>query len=884
MDLGDSASAMPPVQSQVIVIKPENQANITKQNGSRNIKVFIPPHIGYWLPSQSDFTFNIKMKGRGQPIPSRDAGCHSLFLNIRSWDGTGTHLLESVEQYNTYVAQCYNYNKTQALSNDRAEFQGLQANKALDQNLYWALDGGTNWSGGTIDKPNIARSLQFVSPLKTKLYDTTDYIPVECLGGVRLEAQLDNYLRALEYTTGSLAIGAENGLPAYPLAIMPSRGEYAALAGPPAQTALPQFIYSGAGTAVGVDYVAGHSYAFGINAATPICGYIKVLAVAGSGGLVVPGNVFPQITQQTVGAAAGAYPAVATTVAPAGGVGATLNITVGGGGTVSVANVAVAGSGYNVGDVLTVANALIGAGGTDLKITLIASDIAGVSNPTQCEILCLGEAGATTARDIPVAGDVLHLELPTAITVPVAKLLRVADGANCIGAGRVANRYQNLHLPLWSGNGTALCDLALSYPVGAVAGDAEISPAGNGTNGVPPNGAGDDFGDNPSSSLRNPRRDVAPRASMAYDPNGCFPSTVMPFSVGDSIYVKHLPDPANPLAAGLQDEALVGCLHSINEYIPKTPATPPVANPSGMPRLLIRPNVEALQATPAAGGEAKAYTAKASVFGKLNAAVPPAPVPLDGDYAYTRERHGLTVYTKEADRVNGWNPSFITSSELVKEAQETIDFEISDFQYQVKQIMMPEQVAARELAATNSEVGLQIDLETIATRQVNLAAIQGPTSQLISLPNISRGLGVLSVPLNQNEQRGLEHSSLRGAPDNATDYQWELGIMGLCPNRPVPVEKASFNNPLVQSQFVNENMKALDSFSCPVSNLNNICMNWSVGRQFARPQQYFDLSKAGDLLLKMQFNQAQTYPKLFVHFINHLRSINISKNGIQIMN
>jgi len=783
MDLGDSQT-MPAIQSQVIVIKPENQANITKQNGSRNIKVFIPPHIGYWLPSQSDFHFNIKMKGRGQPIPSRDAGCHSLFLNIRSWDGTGTHLLESVEQYNTYVAQCYNYNKTQALSNDRAEFQGVQANKALDQNLYWALDGGTNWSGGTISKANVARTIQFVSSLKTKLYDTDEYVPVECLGGVRLEAQLDNYLRSLEFTTGSLAIGAENGLPAYPLAIMPSDGQYRAIIAPSTpQTALPQFIYAGAGTTVGVDYVVGNSYAFGINGATPICGFIKVLAIT-----------------------------------PA-------------------------------------------------------------SDPSRCEILCLGDPSTTNSREIPVSGDILYLEIPTAVTVPVAKLLRVADGANCVGAGRVASRAQNIHLPLWSGNGSALCNLALSYPVGAVAGDAIISPIGDGVNGIPPNGAGDDFGDNPSSSLRNPRRDVAPRSSANYDPNGCFPATIMPFSVGDSIYIKHLPDPANPLGAGLQDEALVGCLVAIDEYVPKTAATPPVANPSGMPRLLIRPNVENLQATPAAGGAATPYTANASVFGLTT-----TPIPLDGEYAYTRERHGLTVYTKSADRINGWTPTHITSSSIVKEAQEAVDFEISDFQYQIKQIMMTEEIANREMAATNSEVGLQIDLETIATRQVNLAAIQGPTSQLISLPNISRGLGVLSVPLNQNEQRGLEYNSLRGYPDNATDYQWELGIMGLTPNRPVPVEKASFNNPLVQSQFVNENMKAFDSFGCPVSNLNNICMNWSIGRQFARPTQYFDLSKAGDLLLKMQFNQAQNYPKLFVHFINHLRSINISKNGIQIMN
>ena len=61
-------------------------------------------------------------------------------------------------------------------------------------------------------------------------------------------------------------------------------------------------------------------------------------------------------------------------------------------------------------------------------------------------------------------------------------------------------------------------------------------------------------------------------------------------------------------------------------------------------------------------------------------------------------------------------------------------------------------------------------------------------------------------------------------------------------------------------------------------------MNYSVGRQFSRPGQYFNLMEAGDLLLKAQFDAPQTSPKLYCHFINHLRSINISKNGIQVMN
>ena len=880
MDLGDSASAMP-IQSQVLVIKPENQANITRANGSRNLKVYIPPHIGYWLPSQSDFHFNIKMKGRGQPIPSRDAGCHSLILNVRSWDGTGTHLLESVEQYNTFVAQCYNYNKTQALSNDRAEFQGVQANKSLDNNLYWSLAGGTNWAGGVISQPNVARSLQFVSPLKTKLYDTSQYVPVGALGGVRLEIQLDNYLRSLEYTTGSLGVESANGLPAYPLAIMPHAGEYPSPSA--GQTPLRNFIYTGfTGANVGESYQTNFSYAFGINTdpvPTAIAGYIKIIGVASEGPLVAPGNLVAQITQNLTGATDGNYGPVATTVAPAGGAGATLNITVAGG-VCTAATVAVAGTGYKVNDVLTVANALVGGGGQDLQFTLVAGNIVGVQgDPTQCEILCLGEAGVADGRPVPVAGDILRLEIPAGggagPGTPAVKWIQVADGVNCIGRGAVANRHQNIHVPLWSGSGTELCNLALDYE--AVGGQSTISPPGTGTDGVPPGGAGDDFGSNPVSTLRNPRRDVARKASAEYNSVGCFPTTIMPFSVGDSIYMEHLVAPA--LGA---NEVLVGVLDQIDEYKYLTYAG--AAVDSEMPRLLIRPTVAQLQAAPATGGANVNYSVGSALFG------PDTPVAGNGEYAYTRLKLGQRIYTKAAHRILGWTPAGIAAGDgpdnaaLINAAHEEVDFEISDFQYQLKQVMMPDKQAKEMEEAAMSERGLQIDLETIATRQVNLAAIQGPTSQLISLPNISRGLGCLSVPLNQNEQRGLEYSSLRGHPNNCSDYQWELGIKGLCPNRPVPVEKASYNNPLVQSQEVNEKMKAMDSFGVPVSNLNNVGMNWSVGRQFARPQQYFNLRAAGDLILKMQFNTAQTFPKLFVHFINHLRSINISKNGIQIMN
>ena len=78
MDLTDTPTQAPLV-SETIVIKPENQKDIKRDNQNRNVRFFIPNYVGYYLPDQSNFSAEITMEGRGNPIPSRDAGLHSLF-------------------------------------------------------------------------------------------------------------------------------------------------------------------------------------------------------------------------------------------------------------------------------------------------------------------------------------------------------------------------------------------------------------------------------------------------------------------------------------------------------------------------------------------------------------------------------------------------------------------------------------------------------------------------------------------------------------------------------------------------------------------------------------------------------------------------------------
>ncbi len=740
MDLVDAPDGMPLV-SQQIVVKPENQADITKSNGSRNIRFLIPDYLGYWLPSQSNFTFDIKMKGRGLPIPSRDAGAHSLFQTIRSHDGTGTHLLEDVVHYNTFVAQKFNYTKTEASQSNRSEFQGVQANQSYDNNLYWALQGGQNWTNGTITDPLVPRNVQIVTPLQSKLYNNDEYIPCEALGGVRLELQMENFSRAIEYTTGSLGVQFDKSIDAVmpvPLTILENGSSKAAVG---AQTKLDMFLYAGAGYVAGTGYVQNNLYSFSIGGVD--CGYVKVL------------NAGPGVTE--------------------------------------------------------------------------------------AELFCLGMTGATTSTRIPVAGDLITLSKQA--PADTAAVLILNNGVNGSGDGSVGNHYQNVHLPLWDSTPAALGTTATAIgSAGSI-----LSPPSTTTH----------FGD---GTLRSPYRNVSRKASAAYNPGGCHPTTIMPFEVGDQIYISYL-DGANPTG---------GCvLAGIDEYVSSTQ--------SDTPRLLLRPD-RPVVAGMVVGGPAPDKTTQA-----------PSPRVWTGDYGFTHLMDGIQVYVKDSERMDGYTLTNIptTAPEFQKlhdSAANTCDFTIADIQYQAQQVVLPESVRAADMAAANSEKGLQIDLQTIETRLVNQAAIQGPTSQLISIPNITRALSVLSVPLAQTEQRGLAYNSLRGVPDNLSTYQYELGQAGLVPTRPVPVEKASLGNPLVQAWEVNEKMKTMSSFDLVVSNLNHVGMNFAVGRQFSRPGMWFDLMRAGDLLLRGQYDLAQASPKLFVHFLNHIRSININRGGMEITN
>ncbi len=250
------------------------------------------------------------------------------------------------------------------------------------------------------------------------------------------------------------------------------------------------------------------------------------------------------------------------------------------------------------------------------------------------------------------------------------------------------------------------------------------------------------------------------------------------------------------------------------------------------------------------------------------------------------ERAGIRIYIKNADRVNGWsNFAHLGANFAVARtaAAQKVGYTISDMQYQVKRVFLDEKRVAAELAAANGERGVQVDVPTLYSGLVNVTRLTGPSSQLISVPNITKATSVLSVPLAQSKQYDLRFDAYQGINDDSEEYQYQIGDH-VEPQRPVDMTPYAGNNPLWSVQHLMEYIKAYESAGYFPTNITHIGNNLVFGRAFAKKGMFFNLMEAGDLSLKIRYGPSSAQDKLFVHYISHIRSILINRNGMQIFN
>ena len=748
MDLNDNPESMP-LASETIVIMPDNQGDITKANGTRNIKFFLPDYVGYFLPSQSNLKLSIKMSGRGNPIPDPSAGIHSMFNVIRTYDGTNSQLLEEFLQYNTYVAQCFQYTKTNAMSNYRMEFEGQQSNNSIDGNLYWTPTN-TTWSQGAlgltgetpgVTKVDTAKSVQILTHLKTDLYSSDEFVPASVFRGLRTEFQVEDYRRALTFTTGNF--GFENP-------------------------------------------VAGQN----INAMCPMN-----------------------------------FPLLGTAQFPAGGPDVAFNqfelITV--------------GNGYTAGNIYA-CRLSAGTGGDIVGYVLANTVTAAPANSLIVDTL------EWYAGPQPLPGQELFIDTGTST-------IRCNTGVDPAGAAIST-------IPYGVGTWGKMRKVAITDEYYFLLGSNSVSESmtGHTTGGI------DSFG---TGTLKNPERVISGIHSITsgdgYGDSETRPGCTMPYSVGDKITIRQFNN-TEPVSGVISKISRLQLPNSMQAAASKLLNVCKVAFIPEVDVTAVADNTPAPADAPAKQANSNAY-----------------------NYAWTNGAAGYIPTINYTQRLNGYTAINVPAN-LVTAAAEKVDFTISDMQMQLKRVELDERKIAADLAAANSPSGYRLDLPTVQTSLVNVQQLQGPTNQLITIPNITRALGVLSVPLNQNHQLTLEQNSFFGFADHLSNYQYELGSDGLQPERPVPVEKATLGNPLMQTQMQNELIKAGESFGYFTSNLYQVVNNFAIGRQFARTGMYYNLMQVGDLVLKCQYDVSQTSPKLFCHFVKFIRSIVVSQNGINVSN
>ena len=373
-------------------------------------------------------------------------------------------------------------------------------------------------------------------------------------------------------------------------------------------------------------------------------------------------------------------------------------------------------------------------------------------------------------------------------------------------------------------------------------------------------------------TLRDPFRTINPitNAAAGLSPSNQSPNNNLPFSVGDLLFVADGAG-ANVKALGLiTGFTLSNNLNSVSG--------------TGVCRVYFIPNATHISA------------------GLGNDVAPPADAGTGTTYVYNFATNGYQLFVRDVDRLNGvptqanipnapnYSPNVLTNSQLA------VDFTINDLEYHIKRVMMDERIDANDMGLANGS-GYKFDLNSTATTLVNINNTLGPTQQQIVLPNIRRGLGILSIPLNQDEQFTISKKSLVGDPrggvvpsnvalqQGLTNYQYNLGaLIGRQPYRPVDVRKYSFKNPLIQTQAVTELIKANDSFGFSTSCLQALGLNFALGRQLARVGQFFDIVEAGGISLLANYENVSSANKLFCHFVRHLRRVDISKMGIMIQN
>jgi len=300
--LTDSPEMSTPIASETVAVLPTNQNDIEGSSAAgMQIDMYVAPHLSHVLMSQSPLCCTASVRGRGQPVFGPSNGFHAAIQDLRVFSGDGSTTLDETLGYNTWVSSLYLATEGDSVNNERALFEGYQANESNEQNL-WYGNSATWYGGDGISSPDVSKDVQIVTPLHTHLLQSDSFLPVSLLQGLRLQFILAPMERSLRYLTGSLGVDPANAVPT--TLNIPVNNTQFNVAG----SLIPQLEITAGGT--GYTNGAAEYLRWAVVGANPASGAVGVLKCTVAGGIVTAAEIW------STGSVQGATPVNARCLQP----------------------------------------------------------------------------------------------------------------------------------------------------------------------------------------------------------------------------------------------------------------------------------------------------------------------------------------------------------------------------------------------------------------------------------------------------------------------------------------------------------------------------------------------------------------------------------------
>lgn len=245
------------------------------------------------------------------------------------------------------------------------------------------------------------------------------------------------------------------------------------------------------------------------------------------------------------------------------------------------------------------------------------------------------------------------------------------------------------------------------------------------------------------------------------------------------------------------------------------------------------------------------------------------------------------VYTKAADRINGWvAPATITVGTsaaillAVAESKLGVSYTISDLEMVVEQLQPPQSYIDSLVAKINSSEGLVMNYKNVSLLKVNLTGKNGLLSA--SIPNTAeRVYSINAMPLRSVDVDN-GNNLIADSPDGLESYQFVINNQ-LTPDQRVEMKRLSATIPKIEQLYITELHKSLLNSGTMVRTLQRPYDNVVIGRACSLFGAVSDITKS-DLQLRLEYdNAANRYQKTLNCYVCSARTLVVKRDAIDVV-